>query len=105
MDLHNYYTLDLGSLSNIVLQHDTFRKDGEFFSSRYFGYFHLEEEEPSCFLDFDFVADHYCSFVDCDLAHFYKADAFDRVVDIECTKIPMSDYPTRFEVKDRVVDF
>ena len=34
-----------------------------------------------------------------------KTNAYDHVVDIEYTKIPMSDYPTRFEVKDRVVDF
>jgi hypothetical protein len=112
VDLHNYYTLDLGFPTNIVLQHDTSRKDGEILSSRYFGYFDLEEADPGCFLGFDFdlnpfgfVADRYCSFFDCDLAHFYKTEAYDRVVDIEYTKIPMSDYPTRFEVEDRVVDF
>ena len=106
MDLHNNYTLDLGFLTNIVLQRDLSCKDDEI----YFGYFNLEAEDPDCSLGFDldsdpfgFVAGHYYSFVDCDLAHFYKIEEYDRVVDIVCTKISMSDFPTLFEVEDRVV--
>ena len=46
------------------------------------------EEDPDYFLGFDFdldpldfVEDHYCSFVDCGLTHFYKIEAYDRVID------------------------
>ena len=55
------------------------------------------EVDPDCSLGFDFdldplgfVADYYCSSFDCDLAYFYKIEAYDRVVGIECTETPIS---------------
>ena len=67
-------------------------------------------EGPDYSLGFDsdplsFVENHYCSFVDYGSTHFYKIEAYDRVVDNWSTKIPMCDFPTLFDVKDRVVDF
>ena len=108
MDLHNYYNLDLGSLTNIDLRHDIFHRNNRTSSSVWLV---LEEEFIYYSLDFGFglnlfgfVEEDYRSFFYHGFVHSYVIDVYDQVADIEYTKIPSNAYPTQFNEEDQDAD-